>query len=1122
MKKYFFKGIIVAAAVVAVFLLSGADFTGASNPAPYINPLTANPTGLVPSTAVAGGPAFTLTVNGGGFISGSEVRWNGFPRTTTFISAIQLTATITAGDIASPGKNDVTVFNYAPGGGLSNSETFTVVSPRPTINDLTATPAGLVPSSAKAGSTSFTLTVNGTGYIAASRIMWNGAAKTTNFVNATQLTTTIVASDVATPGTVQVTVNNPAPGGGDSDPQIFTIESNTNPVPAITSLNPSSVVAGSGAFTLTVNGTGFISGSKVQFNVAPYSGWSSANDRTTTYFSSTQITAAITAADVGTSLTARVRVVNPGPGGGTSNEQAFNITVNSSTSLSITNLTPASAVSGSPAFTLTVDGTAFISGTSVVRWNGFSRTTTFVSTTRLTAAILSTDILTPGTASVTVANGATISNTATFTITAASNPVPSISSLIPSSATVGDPALTLTVIGTGFVGSSVVRWNGSDRTTTFVTATKVTAAIPASDLSSTACPSPPCTIPVRVFNPTPGGGLSGPLNFTINATNPVPTISSLGATPPGLNPSQATVGDIAFTMTVNGTGYVRFSVVNWNGAARTTTFVSATRLTISVPASDLTSPGTANVTVTNPTPGGGTSNTVVFTINSENPVPTINALTATPAGLSPSSMPVGSSSFTLTVNGSNFILASKIQWNGATRSSGFNFVNSTKLTVTIPSSDLTTPGTFDVTVYNQGPGGGTSNAVKFTVGSNNNPVPILTSISPTEAAVLGPAFTLTLNGSNFISSSVTRWNGSDRTTTFVSSTQLTAAIPASDLLSLGKFDVTVFNPAPGGGTSTSITFTVGNPAPITTSISPTIKNVGDPGFFMVVNGSNFISSSVVNFDGSARTTVFVSSSILTATIPASDLLTAGVFLITVTNPTPGGGTSNPQVFTVTSGPNPPNLTNLSVSEVSCPSVSGAGQTYFSWMYNDADGDNEDQFAFQMDDNSDFSSPVIDRTFSGLSNPPGTVNQQLVSSYLASTIDSIVYNTTYYWRARARDATGLYSNWTSGGSYQKTGHPQPFPGFTFSPGNPAPLTTVSFTNSSVCYNGTGTTACQSYSWDFGDGSPASILQNPTHAYSATGTFAVTLKTYDETGFCSKSQNINVTAGNSTKIKEVSPF
>jgi hypothetical protein len=96
--------------------------------------------------------------------------------------------------------------------------------------------------------------------------------------------------------------------------------------------------------------------------------------------------------------------------------------------------------------------------------------------------------------------------------------------------------------------------------------------------------------------------------------NPVPVLTAL-------SPTSATVGDAAFTLTVTGSGFVVGSTVNWSGAARTTTFVSASQLTAAIPATDVATAGTASVTVVNPSPGGGTSSAITFTIQSP-PSPT--------------------------------------------------------------------------------------------------------------------------------------------------------------------------------------------------------------------------------------------------------------------------------------------------------------------------------------------------------------------------------------------------------------------------------------------------------------------------------------------------------------------
>lgn len=108
----------------------------------------------------------------------------------------------------------------------------------------------------------------------------------------------------------------------------------------------------------------------------------------------------------------------------------------------------------------------------------------------------------------------------------------------------------------------------------------------------------------------------------------------------------------------------------------------------------------------------------------------------------------------------------------------------------------------------------TTYAMASAVTVTQNPVPTTTGISPASKNLGAATFTLTVNGTNFVPGSVVRFAGSDRTTTYVSATQLTATIPASDLTTLGSFNITVFNPAPGGGTSNAQTFTV-TPAPPT-------------------------------------------------------------------------------------------------------------------------------------------------------------------------------------------------------------------------------------------------------------------------------------------------------------------
>ncbi len=93
-----------------------------------------------------------------------------------------------------------------------------------------------------------------------------------------------------------------------------------------------------------------------------------------------------------------------------------------------------------------------------------------------------------------------------------------------------------------------------------------------------------------------------------------------------LSRSTATAGSAAFTLTVNGTGFIPSSVLNFNGSARTGAYVSATQLTTAIQASDIASEGASLVTVANPEPFGGVSGAAIFTVTAPVSAPTSTSL----------------------------------------------------------------------------------------------------------------------------------------------------------------------------------------------------------------------------------------------------------------------------------------------------------------------------------------------------------------------------------------------------------------------------------------------------------------------------------------------------------------
>jgi hypothetical protein len=260
---------------------------------------------------------------------------------------------------------------------------------------------------------------------------------------------------------------------------------------------------------------------------------------------------------------------------------------------------------------------------------------------------------------------------------------------------------------------------------------------------------------------------------------------------------------------VTGSGFDAFSVVNWNGVARPTKVISTQQIQAAISASDLATTGTAQVTIFAPAPGGGTSAALTFTIT---PPPSLAVSATSVAG--------GGSVTTTLTNG----FGGAGDWlglaaTGAAPTSYLQYVyigsgvTTRTWTVTMP----TTAGAYEFRYFPNNGYTVAASSPTVTVTASPSPVPVISSLSPVGAAVGGPAFTLTVNGSGFVASSVVRWNGANRPTTVVSANQLQAAIGAADIAGIGAAQVTVFTPAPGGGLSSGLTFTVSPPPSLAVS-----------------------------------------------------------------------------------------------------------------------------------------------------------------------------------------------------------------------------------------------------------------------------------------------------------------
>ncbi len=666
------------AAVTATFDTTRVDRPLQPAPVPVASTLS-------PATATAGSPALTLTVNGSGFVASSVVRWNGADRTTTVVSVTQLTATITTTDLASARSVPVTVFSPTPGGGTSNNVTFTVTAApaAPTLTSLSptsTTAASLSSTSATAASAALTLTVNGKHFVAASVVRWNGSDRTTTFVSASQLRAAITAGDLATARSVPVTVFTPAPGGGTSAVKSFTVSAppaapapSTPPVlpamPGNLSVSQTTTDASGVTFTIAWAGVGGATSYKW---VAAFSDGTAVQQGAVTS-ASLQLRMPYHVSGAAAGGFVCVRSANAAGQSADQSCTAFAVPARP-VSLPVpvaSSLSPAGATSGSAGLTLTVNGSSFVAS-SVVRWNGADRPTTFISVTELRATIAAADLATARTVPVTVFTptpGGGTSASRSFTVTTppvVPAPLPSLpdtpSGLSVTPLAADASGTTFTVAWSTVSGAISYRY-----TAAFADGTATQQGTVAGLLSFQ------LRMPYHVSGAASGGfvclrsvngagqsadqacaGLSVPAR---PVALPVPVAGSL-------SPASAVAGDAGFTLTVNGSGFGASSAVRWNGTARATTFASATQLSITLTAADLASPGSALVSVFTPAPGGGTSGTTTFTIAA--PAPPPQAPSTPPATPGNPSVTLGATD----AGGVTFTIA----WGGVSGAASYRYV----------------------------------------------------------------------------------------------------------------------------------------------------------------------------------------------------------------------------------------------------------------------------------------------------------------------------------------------------------------------------------------------------------------------------------------------------------------
>jgi hypothetical protein len=718
---------------------------------------------ISPTTAVANSGSFTLTVTGTNFINGSVINFNSTAKSTTYVSATTLTATISNSDIAAAGTVPVTVTNSAPGGGTTSAVNFTVTQP---ATALSIVAGGSVTQDFSSLSTSATASTPFGWYVSKD----NSNARTVGAFSGATSTTEFRAGNSLTSGTGGIYNFGAGDGATATDRALGGLSSSSNGK----SVNIYSHLENTGttniaAFSISYdvekyrNGTN-PAGYRVQlFYSTNGTTWTDAGNDFTTTFAADADNLGFTSAPGGTvPVTSKLLMVpvNAGnqiylawnysvvSGSTSSNAPGLGLDNISITALTtnpvpvITSISPNNATAGSSNFTLTVNGTDFVSN-ATVNFNGVAKTTTFVSATQLTAAISSTDIAAAGTIPVTVTNpapGGGTSNSVNFTVNAAVTPTVSVSGTLTAfSTTVGTPSApqSYQVSGTALTDDITV----TAPTGFQVSLTAVSGYASGLTLNQTSGSVAQTTVYVR-FNPSVSGSVSGNVTnsstgaTTMNVAVSGNAMSSEPTTQPAITFGTVTTNSIVVNLT-GGNGQKKLVLVKATSAVNATP-VDATTYTANATFGSGSQIGTGNYVVF---AGSGSSVTIsglqqgttyhfsVFAFNDDSNAGSENYLTTSPGTANQTTSLPGPTTYTWNVASGNW--SSAASW----------------------SPNRTTPAINDILVFNGATQGSSSVNVDFTTSQTIGQLKVINNANPT-FTVGGSNRTLTIannvSGTDFL------------------------------------------------------------------------------------------------------------------------------------------------------------------------------------------------------------------------------------------------------------------------------------------------------------------------------------------------------------------------------------
>jgi len=449
------------------------------------------------------------------------------------------------------------------------------------------------------------------------------------------------------------------------------------------------------------------------------------------------------------------------------------------------------------------------------------------------------------------------------------NPVPQLSGVAPTTLALGPFTMTLT--GLHFAQGAVAYLGDTALATTWVSSTQLTAA-------GTATSAQSGYVPISVHNPNPGPSVSGGINAFVKGGVHVLVTPATGTVRTGAQQS--------FTAAVNG---AMNPAVTWS--VNTVAGGNSTIGTV-----DANGNYTAPLNLPSPNPVTVTATSVEDTTQSGNAAVTVENAVPVITSVNPTIYSAGMQ-FEMTVNGAGFVPGSVV--NLGTTALATTYIAPTQLTA-IGTPAASPIGTVPVTVTNPNPGGATSAPFNVQVVGPNSDITV--TVAP-KTATLGSGnvqqFQATVTGTTNLSViwSVNGVNyGNSTLGTIDGSGNYTAPGSIAGLGSVKVTATSVANPAK----SDSATVTLTNPVPKLTAITPGTLGLG--AFQITLYGTGFVSTSAVSFAGQTLQVTYVTSTMITAIGSANTQV--GSVTVKVTNPAPGGGTSNGLAVTVTTAGTP--------------------------------------------------------------------------------------------------------------------------------------------------------------------------------------------------------------------------